>query len=106
MATCTNQEIHLNDIGTSFEVTLSDCGIVMDISTAIQKEFIFKSPSGIIKTVVPTFKTDGTDGILVYNTIPGDLDEEGTWKFQVKISLPNGSWSSNIDKFKVYENLA
>ncbi len=34
-----------------------------------------------------------------------ELDETGNWKIQGFVTMPSGSWSSDIDKFKVYENL-
>ena len=105
MATCSNQEIHVGDIGTAFEVTLEDCGSVVDLTGASSIQYIFATPSGATLTKVGNLLTDGTDGIVVYNTIADDLDEAGTWKIQVKVVLPTGTWSSNIEKFRVYPNL-
>ncbi len=104
MATCV-QEIHVNDIGTVFEITLKDCDVVVNISSATTKQIIFQKPdqSVIIKTA--QFTTDGTDGKIRYTTVDGDLDLQGPWKIQAKVVLPTGTWSSNVDKFKVWSNL-
>jgi hypothetical protein len=106
---CSEQEVHYNDIGTAFIVTIKDCvsgtATVMDISTASTAELIFKSPSGVTKTKTASFVTDGTDGKIQYGTIDGDLNEIGTWRLQSKIVLPGGTWRTDVGTFRVYENL-
>ena len=104
MATCGN-EIHLYDIGTVFEVTLYECENTIDISVASTKKILFRLPDGSVLEKDGVFKTDGTDGILQYTTIEGDLIQKGTWKIQARITLPTGTWSSDTEKFKVYVNL-
>ncbi len=104
MATCV-QEVHLLDIGTVFEVTLKDCDTPIDISSATTQQIIFRKPDGTSVTKTAIFASDGTDGKLRYVTIADDLDQIGTWKIQAKVEIPSGTWSSNIDKFKVYSNL-
>jgi hypothetical protein len=104
MVTCV-QEIHLSDIGTIFEIELKDCLNVLNISTATVKQIIFQKPTGVSVTKTAIFSTDGTDGKIRYVTVSNDLDVVGTWKIQAKVVLPTGTWSSNIDKFKVYSNL-
>jgi hypothetical protein len=104
MVTCV-QEIHLGDIGTIFEIELKDCLNVLNISAATVKQIIFQKPTGASITKDASFSTDGADGKIRYVTVSGDLDVVGTWKIQAKVVLPTGTWSSNIDKFKVYSNL-
>lgn len=105
MATCSNQEIHVNDIGTAFEVTLEDCGTVVDLTGVISIEYNFTDPQGNNEVKSGALLTDGTDGKVVYTLQSGDLDEAGIWKLQVKVQLPTGTWNSNIEKFRVYPNL-
>ncbi len=106
------EEIHVGDIGTSFEITLYDDSAVVDVSGATSKEILFKKPTvdgveGDTVTKTADFTTDGTDGSVKYVTVDAnDLDVAGTWKIQAKVTLPGGTWSSNIDSFKVYANLA
>jgi hypothetical protein len=104
MVTCV-QEIHVGDIGTVFEVELKDCLTIVNISSATVKQIIFQKPTGEVLTKTAIFSTDGTDGKLRYITVANDLDLAGTWKIQAKVVLPSGTWSSNVDKFKVYSNL-
>jgi len=98
-------EIHEGDIGTLFKATFKDGTTVVDISTATTKQLIFKKPSGSELEKDASFYTDGTDGILTYTTVSGDLDEIGTWKVQGYVVLVSGSWKSDIHTFKVYRNL-
>ena len=98
-------EVHLNDIGTIFEVTLKDGGTIVDVSGATTKEIIFRSPAGVVKTNTASFKTDGTDGVIQYTTIADDLDEEGRWGIQGRIVLSTGDWKTDLDEFLVHRNL-
>jgi hypothetical protein len=106
MATSCAQEIHVGDIGTVFEVTLQDCDVPLDVSTATEQIIYLLKPDGTLLEKDSVFTTDGTDGKIQYVAIAGDLDQEGSWKIQAKVTLPSGSWSSDIDKFKVTGNLA
>lgn len=99
------EEIHLGDIGTIFRLTIVDCDVPVDISSASTMEITFKPPQGASKVKTPVFNTDGTNGIIDYTTIVDDLDEVGQWKMQARVTLPTGTWRSNIETFKVHSNL-
>jgi hypothetical protein len=100
------QEIHKGDIGTVFELTVRDQDGVVDLSGATVKDFYFRQPSGKTKPkVTALFKTDGTDGILTYTTVAGNLDENGTWQLQADVETSNGRWRTNIVTFVVHANL-
>jgi len=108
MATTTSctAEIHVNDTGTLFEIALKECSEVVDVSAADVLNLIFKLPDGTLLTKTAIFKTDGTDGIIQYVSIDGDLNQSGKWKIQAKVSFPNEtSWKSDIGSFKVFGNL-
>jgi len=99
-------EIHLNDIGTVFRLTILDCeNQIIPISNASNIIITFKKPSGVSVAKLGTLYTDGEDGKVQYVTIANDLDEIGNWKIQAKVTLPTGTWNSNIESFKVYDNL-
>ena len=115
---CNNAEIHKDDVGTEFIVTILDFtedndGEVVDISTATVKQIIFLKPDGLTKLTNAAVFTgiasggtaDGTDGKLSYFTIAGDLDEVGQYRVQTSLTTPGGSWSTTISKFKVVDNL-
>ena len=98
-------EIHQNDIGTAFTITIQDGTTAVDISTATTKKIVFKKPSGTKLTYDTAFVSDGTDGKIKYNIVAGDLDEVGTYKLQSYVVISDGTFYTDITSFKVYRNL-
>lgn len=100
-------EIHLNDIGTMFKITILDQDeTAKDISSYTTKQFIFRKPSGTLLTKTASFFTNGSDGILYYTSVSGDLDEIGVWKLQVSINDGVSNYrKTNVGNFRVFENL-
>jgi len=99
-------EIHFNDVGLQFKITIKTCdGTAKDISYAVTKQFLFRKPSGTSMTKTADFFTDGTDGILIYNTVDGDLNEEGLWQLQARISAANDDKKTDVIRFKVHDNI-
>jgi len=98
-------DIYKDDIGTVFEITIIDDDTILDISTATIKQFKFKKPSGAVLTKTAAFSSDGTDGLLRYTSVAGDLDEINTYSIQAKITMPEGVWSSEITQFTVKDIL-
>ena len=110
---CTDQ-IFVGDEGTSIEFEVYECDTsvdpavsnIVDISTSTAREVIFLKPDGTTSTGhVGTFLTDGTDGIIKYITVVGDIDQAGPWKAQARITTPNGKWYSSKVSFTVAEPL-
>lgn len=99
------EEVRVGDIGTILEVTLTEDGAAVNISTATTIEIKLKPPEAATKTKTATFSTDGSDGKIRYITISGDIDEEGQWRIQGHVILPTGEWHSAIGKFVVEGNL-
>ena len=106
---CSEQEVHYNDIGTVFLVTVKDCvsgtSTALDVSTATSLQIVFKSPSGTSSTKTASLNSDGTDGKIYYTSVDGDLNETGTWRMQAVVSIDGGTYRSEVGTFKVYENL-
>tara|TARA_B100000131_G_C18008367_1_gene569430 strand:+ start:606 stop:923 length:318 start_codon:yes stop_codon:yes gene_type:complete len=101
-------EIHQNDVGTIFKVTVKDGDSAVDISSATSgssKIIIFKKPSGTKEEKNASFNTDGTDGIMNYTIQTDDLDEIGTYQIQGKVVISDGTFFTDIKKFKVHRNL-
>tara|TARA_B100000745_G_C19786294_1_gene257842 strand:- start:62 stop:373 length:312 start_codon:yes stop_codon:yes gene_type:complete len=99
-------EIHVDDIGTKFIVTVKDDTSVINVSGATTKEIVFKKPSGTKVTAAASFESDGTDGVLSYTTTGTELDETGTYKIQAHVVLSAGNdFHSDISTFKVYRNI-
>jgi hypothetical protein len=100
------EEIHFGDIGTILESTIKNINSPVDISSATTKNILLQKPSGAILTKAGNFTTDGTDGLLDYTTISGDLDESGVWQIQAHVILGSGDWHSDIKNFSVFPNLS
>jgi hypothetical protein len=104
-------EIHKNDIGTVFEITVKECDIdgnevVVDISSVTTKKICFLKPNKSVLTVDAVFKTDGSDGILKYVTVADDLNVAGSWQKQAFLVFPaTGSWRSTLVDFTVVDNI-
>lgn len=98
-------EIHKNDVGVKFLVTVKDGSSVIDLSTATVIQLLFFKPSEAIVTKTAILNTTGTDGKMYYTSVAGDLNEEGTWSLQGYLENPAGSWHTDIVTFDVYRNL-
>ncbi len=104
--TQSSPEIHLNDVGTQFIVTIYNQNeVIQDLSTATGLDINFYTPSRETKEKTATLYTDGTDGKIVYTLISGDIDESGEWSYQAVIEFSTGKWGTNIEKFTVYPNI-
>jgi hypothetical protein len=102
-------EIHQDDIGTVFMLTMKDGGSVVDVQSAgsNEKYITFKKPSGKVVTKTAEFGgTSGTDGKIKYTTVAGDLDEVGHWEMQAQVILSTGTFKSEIEGFHVKRNLS
>lgn len=98
-------EIRVGDVGTVFSLTISDGSAAVDISSATTKQILFQKPDGTKLTKDANFATDGSDGIITYAAIAGDLDSAGYWQIQAYIVMPAGTWKSDINRFLVHSNL-
>jgi len=101
-------EIHKDDIGTQFQLTVytDTNGTILDISYATIIQIIFEKPDGTLITQDASFLTDGTDGILVYTSVSGDLNQVGKWKIQARLSDGGANdTKTDIVRFNVHENL-
>lgn len=100
------ETIRIGDVGTILRVSITDDdGVIVDISTATTKQIILKKPDTSILTKTASFFTDGTDGILTYTLIAGDIDQVGRWQIEAYVVTPTGSWSSTIEAFSVQHSL-
>lgn len=98
--------LHVGDVGTIFKHYCRDGETAVDISSAaVTKNLVFQDPSGNNTTKAAGFFTDGTDGILTYTTIAGDLDEAGEWFVQAQITLSSGARSFTKERFHVHAQL-
>lgn len=98
-------EIHVGNI-VQFQITVANCnGTAINLSTATTIDFLFQKPDGSLLTKAGSFYTDGTDGIVVYRTTTDDLDQSGSWRYQVYVVYDSNEQHTDIVKFKVFANL-
>lgn len=98
-------EIHVDDIGTKFTITIKDGDDVVDISSALFVTLIFRKPDDEVVYRDASFSSDGTDGQVYYDIVDGDFDEAGYYKIQAKVTFPSGVFYTNIHTFQVHCNL-
>ena len=100
-------EIHVDDIGTRFLVTVKDDGSGVDLSTASTLQLSFRKPSDTVVNRSASTLVDGSvaSGVMYYDSVDGDLDEAGKYKLQGKVVLASGTFYTDIHTFKVHCNL-
>lgn len=97
-----SDQIFSGDEGTEMRVTVTDDGVAVDLSSAVEILFIFRKPDGTTLEVNGELYTTGVDGIVYYNTVAGDIDQSGVYKLQVRVTISSGNvFSSSIGSFKV-----
>jgi len=99
------QDIREEDIGSTFELTVTDDSIALDLTTATIKQIKFGKPDGVTVIQTASFVTDGSDGKIEYVTVESDLDVVGKWKLQAYVEMGGGKWHSTMDYFNVIANL-
>lgn len=99
-------EIHLNDIGTAFRMTIYDeSNNIVNVS-GTTPTILFTKPDKTILEKEATLYTDGTDGKIQYVSEDGDLDTIGQWQIQAFIYFTDTTQLySNISTFRVHRNL-
>lgn len=99
-------EIHVDDIGTTFILTVKDDGVVVDISGATTLEVVIRKPNSVSYSKTGLLYTDGTDGKIKYVSISGDLDQVGLHKIQAVVTIGSAVYHSSVSDFKVYKNIS
>ena len=97
-------EIHINDVGTEFKLTISDAGAVVDVSSAITT-VNFRKPDGTCVSKGADIVDGGSGGVVRYITDSGDLDTTGTWKLQAFVDFGATEFYSDIHSFRVHKNI-
>lgn len=99
--------IHLNDIGTELVVlVVEDDGTTpVDLSAATVKQIKLKPPGGTLLTKTAVLDTTGTNGLMKYVTVSGDLSAVGPWQIEGYVETAAGKWNTDIDGFTVLPNL-
>lgn len=94
-------DIQVDDFGWIGKLALKQKGVIVDISSYSTLRFLFQDPSGTVETKVVAFETDGTDGVLEYTIVDGDIDQIGYWEVRAQILKTNVELTSEAHGFNV-----
>ena len=100
-----NSDIQVGAIGLTLKLTIKEKGSVTDLSQTSVKKIVIKRPDNSILTYDATFFTDGTDGIVYYTTVAGDINTAGTYSVQGYFVFSTFTGFSTISQFVVNANL-
>jgi hypothetical protein len=89
-------KIYVGDIGT---VIALDCGV--DLTMASSLEILVRKPNDEVVNWVATVLELNS---VAYATKVNDLDQEGIWKVQSKVTLPDGTWLGDTTEFEVFRS--
>ena len=101
-------EIHKDDVGTRFLITVKDDGNLVNISGVSGgsvHQVSFRKPSDTIIERNASLQDYGISGVMFYDSIAGDLDEAGVYKLQAKVIIPSGTYYTDLYTFKVHSNI-
>ena len=92
-------KIYIFDIGTRLRTTLD-----INLAGYDTVEYSIKKPDGTSITRPCEVEGDESNGVVYYDTILNDLDQDGYYYIQVQIVFVSGSqFESVTQKFKVYD---
>lgn len=99
--------IQQNDIGTRFLITVKDDGVAVDLTTASLRQLVFRKPDDTKITRNASLIGDGSgaSGVMYYDTVAGDLDQKGRYKLQGQVTIPSGTYYTDVYSFSVKCNL-
>lgn len=105
-------DIHQNDIGVMFKLTVKDQdGSVVVLGDSHSITVTFLRPDKTVSSKTALLFSDGTDGVVKYTTVSGDLNQAGRWQLQAIVSQTDDEdavisrFHSDAVKFKVLPNL-
>lgn len=95
------ENIQVDDFGWIGKLTLKQDGTAVDISSYTTKQFVLRDPDGTAAVKTADFDSDGTDGILKYTILTGDIDAAGNWKVAARIAKVGSEITSDDHGFNV-----
>lgn len=106
MAETPDPQIHVGDVGTElrFPVTDEEGGVVPLAGYLSLTVYVYR-PDKVTLTRTGQLLSDGSDGLLYYRTQAGDLAVPGLYKFQAVVTLPGGTWHTQVTSRMVKGNL-
>lgn len=93
-----------NDRGLPIEVQVLRSGAPMDISSATTREIIIRK-GATVKVFPAAFTGSGTDGLIRYSPVDGDLSPAGRWEIQAHVVGPTFNFHTYWGTLDVIPNL-
>lgn len=93
-------KIYKDDVGVIIRVETE-----LDLTSAATYTLEVWKPNGVKVSWAPTVVSPATAGILTYTTGSTDLNQEGTYKLQAKVTFtsPSKLYRGETATFKVYD---
>jgi hypothetical protein len=95
------EDIQVDDYGWVGKLTVQEDGSALDISSYTTKQFILTDPDGTATAKTAIFDSDGSDGILKYTILDGDIDAAGKWYVQARVAKTGTELTSEAHAFYV-----
>lgn len=100
-----DQQLHLNDYGTTFDIELRDGDTVLNPSIFTSGSHVFRRPDLTTLTKASAATVTSSGSYMRYTTVSGDVNQVGSWAVQCVVTDGVGYFSSDIWQFVVYPNL-
>jgi len=90
-------------VGAVLTITVVENNAPLSLVAATTKQILITQPAGTVLTKNASFLTDGSDGVLTYTTIAGDLDMDGgTHQMRAYLVITGGiTGYSHTENFEV-----
>lgn len=100
-------ECSKNDTGVCIpvEIRRGDNTVESLLGSATALKMYFRKPSGESIQRTAVLVNDGSDGLMKYTTVAGDLDEVGSWLVQAGFTLGGFVGRTSHATFYVRDNL-
>lgn len=96
------RKIQVDDSGAQFRLTIKRGDETADVSAVLARSMTFTRPDGSTLQRDANFHTDGSDGVICYTTVAGDLNAAGEWSVQALVDLGDSDFRSEVHSFTVY----
>lgn len=98
-------KIQVGAVGLRLQLEVKEGTTALDISSASAMNFIIERPDSTVITKPGVFYTNGSDGILYYITVSGDINQEGLYYAQAYLQITGYTGYTTPVSFTVYQNI-
>lgn len=95
-------------VGLTIRVTVKDQDQApVDLTATTVRKIYLRRPNGRVSTFDASLVGPGTNGVMAYVTVAGDLDIHGDWTIQARVTTGTTlDYFSEVQPFRVAENSA